>query len=291
MIAGSVLDGTGSNAAVEANIIGFNISDGIRISNENFLGFGLGGTDNSNNNIIAGNGIGTDLAGTLIAANQGSGVYLVHTAEFLALSVSNNIIGSNNDGSEDAAEANRIANNNTGGIVTNTVASATLIQGNKFSRNRIFNNNNLLGIDLHADRVTSNDDGDGDDGANALFNFPVITSVVVNSGNLTIQGFSRPGSVIEFYIADAGPNPNPLPGGYTTDFGEGQTYLFRGQDDATLDAADAQSGTSGTYTATQEGTGTGSIRTEARFSFTIPLASLAAPINSGHASQHWRTRM
>ncbi len=104
------------------------------------------------------------------------------------------------------------------------VASATLIQGNKFSRNRIFNNNNLLGIDLHADRVSSNDDGDGDDGANGLLNFPVITSVVVNSGNLIIQGFSRPNSVIEFYIADAGPNPNPLPGGYTTDFGEGQTF-------------------------------------------------------------------
>jgi hypothetical protein len=274
-------DGTGGNAAAEANIIGFNISDGIRISNENFLGFGLGGGDNSNNNIIAGNGIGTDLAGTLIAANQGSGVYLVHTLQYPTLTVSNNIIGSNNDGSEDAAEANRIANNNTGGIVVSAVASATLIQGNKFSRNRIYNNNNLLGIDLHADRVSSNDDGDGDDGANGLLNFPVITSVVVNSGNLIIQGFSRPNSVIEFYIADAGPNPNPLPGGYTTDFGEGQTFLFRGQDDATLDAPDAQSGSSGTYTATQEGTGTGSTRTEARFSFTIPMASLPAAVTAG----------
>ena len=273
-------DGTGGNAAVEANLIGFNISDGIRISNDNFLDFGLGNTDNTTGNIVAGNGIGTNLAGTLSVPNQGSGVRLIHDGDFASLLLSNNIIGSNNDGSEDAAEGNRIANNNNGGIVVETAPGVT-VQDNKFSRNRIFNNNGLLGIDLSANLVTSNDDGDADSGPNDLLNFPVITSVVVNGGNLTIEGFSRPNSVIEFYIADAGPNPNPLPGGYTTDFGEGQTYLFRGQDDATLDAPDAQSGTSGTYTATQEGTGTGGVRTEARFSFTIPVASLPTAVTAG----------
>ncbi|QEC44218.1 T9SS type A sorting domain-containing protein [Pseudobacter ginsenosidimutans] len=273
-------NGSGGNAAVEANLIGFNISDGVRIANDNFLNYGLGNTDNTTGNIVAGNGIGTDLAGTLDAGNQGSGVRLLHDGDFASLSLSGNIIGSNNDGSEDAAEGNRIANNNSGGIVVDAAASLTVLD-NKFSRNRIFSNNGQLGIDLGANLVTSNDDGDTDNGPNTLLNFPVITSVTVNGGNLTIQGFSRPNSVIEFYIADAGPNPNPLPGGYTTDFGEGQTYLFRGQDDATLDAPDAQSGTSGTYTATQEGTGTGSDRTEARFSFTIPVASLPAAVTAG----------
>ncbi|WP_127129766.1 T9SS type A sorting domain-containing protein [Pseudoflavitalea rhizosphaerae] len=273
-------DGVGGNATVEANLICFNISDGIRIANDNFLNFGLGNTDNTTGNIVAGNGIGTDLAGTLVAGNLGSGVRLVHEGDFASLSLSGNIIGSNNDGSEDAAEGNRIANNNSGGIVVEAAASLT-VSDNKFSRNRIFRNNGQLGIDLGANLVTSNDDGDTDNGPNTLLNFPVITSVTVNSGNLTIQGFSRPNSVIEFYIADAGPSPNPLPGGYTTDFGEGQTYLFRGQDDATLDAPDAQSGTSGTYTATQEGTGTGGDRTEARFSFTIPVASLPTAVTAG----------
>lgn len=273
-------DGANGNATVEANLIGFNNSEGIRLSNENFLGLGLGWADNTNNNIIAGNGIGTNLTGSLSAPNQGSGIYFIHSGELPTLTVANNIVGSNNNGTEDAAEANRIANNNDGGIVL-APAAAGLVTGNKFSRNSIYNNNSLLGIDLNADNVTSNDDGDADNGANTLFNFPVITSVEVNSGKLIIQGFSRPNSVIEFYIADAGPNPNPLPGGYTTDFGEGQTYLFRGQDDATLDAPDAQVGTSGTYTAAQEGTGTGGTRTEARFSFTIDLSSLPVPVTGG----------
>ncbi|MBO9635640.1 MAG: T9SS type A sorting domain-containing protein [Chitinophagaceae bacterium] len=273
-------DGVNNNSAVEANLIGFNNSEGIRLSNENFLSLGLGWADNTNDNTIAGNGIGTDLAGTLVAANQGSGIYFVHTGELPTLTVANNIVGSNNNGTEDAAEANHIANNNNGGIVLSP-AAAGLVTGNKFSRNSIFNNNSLLGIDLNADNVTSNDDGDTDNGVNGLFNFPVITSVEVNSGKLIVQGFSRPNSVIEFYIADAGPNPNPLPGGYTTSFGEGQNYLFRGQDDASLDAPDAQVGTSGTYTATQEGTGTGGTRTEARFSFTIDLSSLPVAVTAG----------
>lgn len=274
-------DGIGANAAVEANLIGFNIGDGIRITNDNFLGFGLGSSDNTNDNIIAGNGIGTDLPGTLVAANQGSGVMLEHTMQFASLTVSNNIIGSNNDGVGDATEGNVIANNNNGGIITNSVPAATNMGGNKFSRNRIFNNNNLLGIDLNSDKVTSNDDGDGDDGANGLLNFPVITYVEANGGDLHIEGYSRPGSVIEFYVADAGPNPNPLPGGYTTSFGEGLTYLFRAQDDGTLGATDALVGVTDTYTAAQEGTGTGGTRTEAKFRFKIPVSSLPFAVTSG----------
>lgn len=272
-------DGAGGNSAVEANIIGFNVSDGIRLTTENFFGLGAGWAANTNDNTIAGNAIGTNLAGSLNAGNQANGILL--SATFDPFSVSNNIIGSNNDGSEDAAEGNRIANNNNGGIVVNNPLVAGLTLGNKWSRNSIFNNNNLLGIDLGANKVSSNDDGDADAGPNNLFNFPVITSVTVNGGNLTIQGFSRPSSVIEFYIADAGPNPNPLEPGYTTSFGEGQTYLFRGQDDATLDAADTESGTSGTYSQTQEGTGTGGDRTEARFSFTISISSLPVSVTGG----------
>lgn len=278
-------DGIGGNSSVEANLICFNNGEGILLRTFNFFGLGAAWAANTDANTIAGNGIGTNMAGTLVAPNQSHGIKLI--AEFDPFTVSNNIIGSNNDGSEDALEGNRIANNNNGGIVLFAPAVAGLSLGNKWSRNSIFNNNATIGIDLTAtnvtDNVTSNDDGDADAGPNNLFNFPVITSVIVNSGNLIIQGFSRPNSIVEFYIADAGPNPNPLPPGYTTSFGEGQTFLFRGQDDATLGAvADAAVGTSGTYDGTQEGTGTGGTRTEARFSFTIPTSSLPfAPVNGG----------
>lgn len=272
-------DGLNSNAGVEKNTIVYNISDGIRLSTFDFLGMGNTFADNTNDNIIAGNNIGTNAPGGTESdgANGGAGILL--TAEYSTFTISNNIIGSNNDGNEDAAEANQIGNNNNGGIVAKSSAGA--VSGNKFSRNSIFNNNNLLGIDLNGDKVTSNDNGDGDAGVNNQFNFPVITSVQVSATTLNVRGFSRPNSVIEFYIADAGPNPNPLPGGYITSFGEGKTYLFRGQDDATLDAADLSTGTTGNYTASQEGTGTGGTRNEAEFSFSIPLSALQATVSAG----------
>ncbi|NML21501.1 T9SS type A sorting domain-containing protein [Pseudoflavitalea sp. G-6-1-2] len=272
-------DGLNGNANDEKNTIVYNISDGIRLSTFDFLNMGNTFADNTNDNIIAGNNIGANAPGGTEAdgANGGAGILL--TAEYSTFTLSNNIIGSNNDGSEDAAEGNHIGNNNNGGIVAKTTAGVAT--GNKFSRNSIFNNNNLLGIDLNADKVTSNDNGDSDAGVNNLLNFPVITSVQVSATTLTVRGFSRPNAVIEFYIADAGPNPNPLPGGYVTSFGEGKTFLFRGQDDATLDAADLLVGTTGNYNASQEGTGTGGIRNEAEFRFSIPLSSLQGSVSAG----------
>ncbi len=273
-------DGLGPVNANEANIICNNGSHGIMVSSEDFFGI----NDNSNNNTIAGNGIGTDLAGTLVAGNGGSGIFL--SATLSGFTTSNNIIGSNFDNQGDAEEGNIISNNANSGIVTGTPAVvATGILNNKFARNRIFNNNNGngLGIDLNNDGVTSNDNGDADVGPNTLFNFPVITSLQVNGSNeLIVQGFSRPGSVIEFYIADAGPHPNPLPNGYTKSFGQSATYLFRGLEDGTLNGiTDDSVGKVGTYTAAEEGTGTGGLRTENKFSFKVPIASLGVPVSAG----------
>ena len=84
-----------------------------------------------------------------------------------------------------------------------------------------------LGIDLlggNTPGVTSNDNGDTDLGPNGLLNFPVfkptsaaIPGVVVNPATQTVTftGWTRPGTVVEFFYAapDA------------SGFGEGQTYL------------------------------------------------------------------
>ena len=270
-------DGDGTNDAAEGNIICANGEHGIAIITDHFFGF----HGDSESNTVAGNIIGTDAGQTLDLGNIGSGVYLFANigAGSEDLNVINNIIGSDNDGTFDDGEGNIIANNDNG-ITIATPVSPSLSNGNKISRNRIFDNAGL-GVDLAADGVTVNDDGDADAGANDLLNAPVIQSIQIVGSDLVVTGFSRPNSVIEFFVADAGPNPNPLPGGFTKNFGEGSTYLFRAQDDNTLGTiSDAAAGT-GTYDGSAEGTGAGGTRTENAFSFTIPLTSLPVSVTSG----------
>src|SRR5205814_10070629 len=148
-------------------------------------------------------------------------------------------------------------------------AGAGLIVGsggaqNTITKNSIFTNGGI-GIDLlsaadnqstgTAPFFTINDNGDTDVGGNGLLNFPILSSVAVGGGNLTINGFARPGSVIELFVAD----PDP------TKFGEGKTYL------ATVTEGSGQDSdaTTGTYTNPVNGINQGTDTTN-RFSFTIP---------------------
>src|SRR2546423_1978361 len=261
------IDGSNINYTAQRNTIGSNASNGINISSESFFGFDF----NSTGNVVQGNYIGTT-SGALSRPNLSNGINLSATNN--PLTVDNNIIGSDGDGSTDDQEGNTIANNTLNGINTN---NTPLITNDRFSRNLIFNNG-LLGIDLGNDGVTPNDDGVADTGPNTLYNFPVITGVFVNgsTGNLTITGFARPGAFIEFYLADAGPNPSTPPG--TKYFGEGQTYLFQAEEGGTLNGITDNDATTGTYTGAEEGTNTGGTRTENKFSFVVPLASLPVAV-------------
>lgn len=265
-------NGDGVSDNFESNIASANGQGGIGIVSVAFFT-----NANSDNNIIAGNIIGTDASLTLDLGNTGAGILL--RAETSGLNTNNNIIGSNFDGNGDIDEANIITNNDTGINILTPVAGA-LTNGNKIARNRIYANSQM-GIDLGQDGVSINDDGDADAGANDVLNAPVIASTHTDAGNLLLTGFSVPGSIIEFYVSDGGVNPNPLPGGFTKSFGEGQTFLFRAQDDATLDGVTDADLTTGTYDGSVEGTGTGGTRTENRFSFTVPIASLPVPVASG----------
>jgi hypothetical protein len=269
-------DGNGVSDALEANTIGSNTGNGIMLTIASFFGF----EGSTNGNVIAGNYIGTDATGTQQRGNGGSGVTFF--ANYFTNTLSNNIVGTNYDGNGDAAEANLIAYNVSNGIQVNAPVPGSFANGNKFARNRIFLNGQL-GIDLNTDGVTPNDDGDADAGGNDLFNAPVITSVQVSGGgNLIITGFTRPNSVVEFYIPDAGPNPAPVPVNYTKNFGEGQTFLFRAQDETTLNGiADELTGVTSTYDGTAEGTGPTGTRTENQFRFTIPVASLPVAVTAG----------
>ncbi len=264
----------GKGVAIDAGVTGTTVAGNEIRSNAQTVPF-LDGVDIqgsnatvTNNLLINNSGQGVDsfasAGGNTITGNtvSGNGVGNVETAGV-------RIYGANN------TLRNNIINTNYGtGIMVVSSASNTTI-----SQNSIFGNGTItgtggvaatgqIGIDLLAGGddeskgtspfVTLNDNGDGDTGGNGLLNFPVITSAIISNGNLVVQGFARPGSVIEFF--------NPGTTADASGFGEGQTYLGTFTEGS---GADTDNGT-GTYSGTINGLNQGTDNTN-RFSFTIPL--------------------
>ncbi|MCU1268378.1 MAG: Na-Ca exchanger/integrin-beta4 [Acidobacteria bacterium] len=142
------------------NVISGNRSDGVRLSGQ------------TSNNQIQGNLIGTDITGTKPLGNALNGIHINESS-------ANNRVGGTVPG-----QGNTIAFNGRNGVLISFGPFAT---GNSIRRNSIFSNG-LMGIDLGADGVTPNDQGDGDSGPNNLQNFPLITSVTSDSNQTTITG-------------------------------------------------------------------------------------------------------
>ncbi|MFN9420950.1 MAG: DUF642 domain-containing protein, partial [Pirellula sp.] len=187
------------NGASNNTVGGIAVGAGNVISGNTTYGVQVEG----NNNVIQGNTIGRNVGNTSSLAN-GIGVYV------------NNVTGTQIGGTATGA-ANIIAGStNQGVVVTGSSAANTAILSNS-----IFSNGGL-GIDLANDAaVQSNDTGDTDTGANALQNFPVISSAVSGPTGTTIAGsFNSLASTnfrIEFFSI-----PN---GTQDTTNGEGRTYL------------------------------------------------------------------
>jgi CSLREA domain-containing protein len=183
----------GGSTAATRNIISGNNGDAVTV---------IGGVGSpSNSNIISGNYIGTNAAGTLALGNNGDGIVIENG--------SSNVIGGTL-----AGWGNRIANNNGRGVV---VFAATK---NRISGNLIYNNFGI-GIDLDNDDVTINDNLDPDTGANFLQNFPVLTSArPVGGVRLTGTLNSLPNETfrLEFFAS---------PACDASSHGEGQRFLGR----------------------------------------------------------------
>lgn len=173
-----------------SNIIGGATPGARNVISGNTVGIQFGGftTGSVSANVVQGNYIGLNQAGTAPIPNTGDGIRLEAAAPNLS---ANNIIGGIASGA-----GNTIAFNGASGI---NVSSGT---GNSIRENSIFSNGGL-GIDLAPSGVTANDLGDADTGANNLQNFPVLTSVVSNGDGTTIQGTlnSKPNTTfqIDFY--------------------------------------------------------------------------------------------
>ena len=141
------------------------------------------------------------------------------------------------------------------------------------SENSFYNNGqraDALGIDLddsqnNGDGVTLNDSGDSDNGANGLLNFPILEVAYIESGNVVIKGWARPGSIMEFFMTDisegtATAGDNQL--GFSQDYGEGQSYIG-----TVIEGSPGDSdGSTSTYTDAD-----GNTDNTNRFSVSIPL--------------------
>jgi len=241
-------NGDNINDEIEYNIISGHLNDGIRMSS-------IGDA------IIAGNGIG-------IAADWSSHLGNLHRGIYIQDATSNTTIGwsSSMTNIDELIVGNQIKNNGDSGVAIN--GSGT---NNRISRNQIANNDGL-GIGLNNPlgdfSVTPNDDGDADTGENNLLNFPVIDSIYMLGNDLTVTGFAPANSTIEFYIPDTGPNPDPLPPAYTSNFGEGMSFIDAANEGGPSDV----DLTSNSYT--DDGTGSVTSKSQNRFQFTFDVTSM-----------------
>ncbi|MEO1021089.1 MAG: SdrD B-like domain-containing protein [Bacteroidota bacterium] len=229
-------------------------------------------------NIIRNNGSGTDFADGVfgdgtdniqvldnqILSTSGYGISLGGT--ITDFTVSGNLVKNNGtSGTSDQSGIAVIDVTVTGGTIsTNEITGnaqdgilITAGSGITITQNSIYSNGQL-GIDLVQDEVTINDSGDGDGDPNGLFNFPILTSATLESGELTIEGFARPGTIIELFLANEDP----------TGFGEGETYITT----VTEGSGDDQNSGTGSYSGTINGKNQGADNTN-RFQFVISVGS------------------
>ncbi len=152
---GSVI---GGKAAGSGNVVSGNAANGIRLTDSTTTA-----------NIVQGNRIGTDAAGSAALANLANGVLV-----------------------ENGAHDNKIGGAAAGGATTSAVhgAAGSFVSsgtGNALLSNSI-RGNAALGIDLAPDGVTADDAGDADAGANGLQNFPQLSSASSSGSTTSAQG-------------------------------------------------------------------------------------------------------
>lgn len=231
---------------VDSNYIATNTDSGIVISggsssivqNNHITSNGDAACDD---NILISGGSGIVIQQNLIENAASLGIDAASSSGDLII-LENTITGSGQDGGNcgggpedmgiDLAGSNSQISNNV--IHSNGGAGIALIgsgNGNLISQNSFYANGTnapALGIDISSDGVTINDLNDTDGGPNGSLNFPIISGVYGSATSLTVEGWSRPGATLEFFMTDinegtASAGDNQL--GLLRDYGEGQVYI------------------------------------------------------------------
>ena len=182
----------GGTTSGDGNVISGNSAAGVILA--------VAGTTG---NLVQGNFIGTNPAGTGAIGNSGYGVWLLNGA-------SDNLIGGTGAGAGNVIAYNGVNGVTVGASITDESA------GNAILENSIYSNDNL-GIDLgNESSPTGTPVGGSPAGPNDLQNAPVLTSALNNGSSTTISGTlsSAPNTTfrIEFFTNPAGAS-------------QGQTYL------------------------------------------------------------------
>jgi titin len=229
---GNDLDGISIYAGAQSNQIGGSVAARNIISGSGEFGVWLDGSG-TNANVVQGNFIGLDVAGSADLGNLLAGVALSAGAR-------SNVIGGTASGQD-----NRISRNKGDGVLVS--GSAT---NNSIRANSIFNNGGL-GINLQlngaSNVVTPNDAGDTDSGPNNLQNFPEISSATSSSGTTlttitgTLDSLPNTTFIIDVYRSGSTSSTSKDPSG----FGEGRVFMG--------------TPTSGTLVVTTDGAGSASL--------------------------------
>jgi hypothetical protein len=215
---GPATTGIGITSAVGTRVLNNTIA-GIRVQGQNHYanrvyGVGINLTGASDNVVMTGNAIGTDLSRTAsYPCLEGFKAY----PNYVDNTVPNRAVF----GGLSVGEGNLVVNSELTGVVIG--AGSITLSGNSID------NNGLLGIDLLSIvdpvfgatyGVTPNDPGDADTGPNELQNFPVLTTANTDGSLILVTGTldSNPGQQfrIEFFGND-GCDP--------TGYGEGRRFL------------------------------------------------------------------
>jgi parallel beta-helix repeat protein len=258
---GCASDTVGGATAAARNVISGNANTGITVQ-----------TSGTDSNLIQGNTIGSNAAGSAALPNNTGGVLLNSPGT----QVTSNLISGNagyglklTDGS--TLQGNKIGTDASGAIALPNQADGVFVfgSGNSITGNSISYNgrngvnvftgsgnvirqnsiylNQWWGIDLGNDGVTANDSSGHENGPNLFQNFPVLTSVTRTATTITLSGTLDSAAsgpfTIDFYTSTT---PD------SSGFGQGEIYL--GSTTVTLDSTGH-----GTFTATFAGPAAGQI--------------------------------
>ena len=186
----------------------------------------IGGTNAGAGNVISGNGLDGiswyyPSSGTILGNRIGvapNGVQAMGNGG-AGISITNQVGGSIGGATGLTPRActgacNVIAYNGLDGVAITGFSTIVPIRGN------VFRSNGELGVDLNANGLTLNDQGDADVGPNNLQNFPVITSRTYDGVNTTIQGHLN-STANTTYALDVFASSAADPSAY----GEGEVWL------------------------------------------------------------------